>query len=234
MKPRRLVCLVIFVTTAASMSACGNDTYRTGIFLSPDGSLVADWYTASCCGAAGSVKDYVQLRRRTERFRFKDDAIFEGGGSNAVRRVVWKSPSELEITYPALTTVIRSESRWNNVAIRYREDAELREGDAEPGTYHFTAVASPDSQIYAEWTQYDKRGDGHWWDDCLELIPLNQGMNTVECSFVGITGDNLNRRWDTSRHLHIAYPPGTKVIKADAKWNDVTITYAEDPKLQKY
>jgi len=41
-------------------------------------------------------------------------------------------------------------------------------------------------------------------------------------------------KWPTARHLEITYPPGTKVIKAEPKWNDVTITYGEDPKLQKY
>lgn len=68
----------------------------------------------------------MQVRPRTERFTFKEDVIFNGGGANIIE-VVWKSRTHLEITYPTLTSVMRSETRWNNVSIAYREDAQLRD-----------------------------------------------------------------------------------------------------------
>jgi hypothetical protein len=108
---------------------------------------------------------------------------------------------------------------------------------SSPKKYWFGNTISPDDGINATWFQDPRRGDVHWVEDCVELVivRLDQGPGDGEsCSFVGITGDNLKMKWPTSRRLEITYPPGTKVIKADPKWNDVTITYAEDPKLQKY
>jgi hypothetical protein len=101
--------------------------------------------------------------------------------------------------------------------------------------YRFGGASSPDNAIAAVWYQDPKRGDDHWLEDCVQLIRENQRPAAGEnCTFVGVSGDNLRLKWPTSRHLEVSYPPGTKVFKADAKWNDVTITYAEDPKLQKY
>ena len=106
-------------------------------------------------------------------------------------------------------------------------------GDSD--MYHFATLASPDSEIDAQWYQNSKRGDDHWLEDCVQLVRLTlQAPRETTCSFVGITGDNLKMKWPTRRHLEITYPRGTTVIKADTKWNDVTITYAEDPRLQKY
>jgi hypothetical protein len=102
-------------------------------------------------------------------------------------------------------------------------------------TYYFATVTSPDSEIEATWRQNAKRGDDRWLEDCVELVRLTlQPLRETNCSFVGITGDNLKMKWPTRRHLEITYPPSTKVVKAETKWNDVTITYAEDPRLQKY
>jgi len=107
-------------------------------------------------------------------------------------------------------------------------------GCSEREMYHFATALSPDEQVYSMWYQNPKGGDEHWLEDCLTLAPSLGDPGRMTCSFIGITGDNLKMKWPTATHLEITYPPGTKVIKADPKWKYVTITYAEDPKLQKY
>ena len=148
---------------------------------------------------------------------------------------MWKSQTELEITYPTQTSIFESASTWNNVSITHREDAGF--GDPYAGVDHFRGPDSPDEQNVAVWHQDPNRGDEHWLEDCVQLVPNKYDRNLKlgeHCSFIGISGDNLRMKWPTAKHLYISYPPGTKVTKADPKWNDVTITYAEDPKLQKY
>ena len=66
----------VILVAAASISACGSDTSRVGIFLSPDGSLVADWYREYGGGALGYVNDCVQLRPRVKRFEYSGDCVF--------------------------------------------------------------------------------------------------------------------------------------------------------------
>ena len=100
--------------------------------------------------------------------------------------------------------------------------------------YHFATALSPDENVYSLWYQDPKHGDERWLEDCLVLAPSVGDPGPMKCAFIGITGDNLKMKWPTAKHLEITYPAGTKIIKADTKWNDVTITYAEDPKLQKY
>jgi hypothetical protein len=234
MTPRRSACLAIFTATAFVSAACGSDPGRVNLFVSPDGSLIADVYRDSGGGAAGWITESVQLRRHEERFRFKDDVVFRAE-CHCTLRVVWKSPTELEISYPGQTSIYESESTWNNVSITLREDAAF--GEPYSGVDHFGVMDSPDEQNVAVWHQDPNRGDDHWLEDCVQLIrneydpSIKIGEN---CSFVGISGDNLRMKWSTATHLNVSYPPGTKVTKADPKWNHVTITYAEDPKLQKY
>jgi len=230
----RLTSLALFIATASISTACTSEKTRMNLFVSPDGSLVADVYEESGGGATGWVSESVQLRRRDERFRFTDDVVFSAD-CHCTLRVAWKSSTELEITYPGQTVIYESKSTWYNISISHREDAAF--GDPYAGVLHFGIVDSPDEEHVAVWQQDPNRGDDHWLEDCVELIP-NQDDRSVKvgkhCSFIGITGDNLRMKWSTARQLHISYPPGTKVTKADPKWNDVAITYAEDPKLQKY
>ena len=190
-------------------------------------------YGESGGGAAGGwVDESVQLRRREERFRFKDDVVFKAD-CHCTLRVVWKSRTELEITYPGQTNVLASKSTWNNVAITHREDSAF--GEPYSGVDHFGVVNSPDEQNIAVWYQDPSRGDDHWLEDCVQLVQWDASIKGGEnCSFVGISGDNLKMKWSTATHLNVSYPPGTKVMRADPKWNHVTITYAEDPTLQKY
>ena len=121
---RRAVASLSIVTLV--MSGCARDVGRVGVYLSPDGSLIADWYQLSGGGPAGSSEDRVQLRRRGERFRVQKDFVF-GGGSANVLRILWKSNAQLDVTYPTMTGVRRSESQWNDVSITYHEDPRLRE-----------------------------------------------------------------------------------------------------------
>ena len=236
MTPRRLAGLALLIAATSVSAACSNDSdrFRTNLFVSPDGSLIADWWDESSGGALGSIADYVQIRPRSERFRFKDDIVFRGLAHGPLR-LVWKSGTELEITYPKETTVFESKSIWNNVSITYRRDAELNE--YHPDYSHFGGAYSPDVQNVAVWHQDPSRGDSHWLEDCVQLVPSKYDPSFKigdNCSFVGITGDNLKMKWSTAKHLSVTYPPGTKVSRADSRWKDVTITYAEDPKLQKY
>jgi hypothetical protein len=55
-----------------------------------------------------------------------------------------------------------------------------------------------------------------------------------DCVFVGISGDNLKIKWTSNKDLEIWYPPETTVIRRSPTWNNVSITYDEDPDLQKY
>jgi len=233
MKPRRFLGLAVLIAAASVSAACGRDPRRVNLFVSPDGSLIADVYTDSGGGAVGWVTESVQLRRHEERFRFKDDVVFSAD-CHCTLRVVWKSPTELEIAYPGQTSIYESKSTWNNVAITHREDPAF--GDPYAGVDHFGIVDSPDEENIAAWNQNPNRGDNRWLEDCVRLIHYKDDgtFKFGDCIFVGITGDNLRMRWSTAKHLYVSYPPGTKVTKADPKWNDVTITYAEDSKLQKY
>jgi hypothetical protein len=105
---------------------CGGETGRQGVFLSPDGSLVADWYSEWGGGAAGYWADYVQLRKRGERFSVERHFVFHSESAGNLK-IMWKSNTELEIAYPTMTSLFRSEARWDGVSISYREDPELRE-----------------------------------------------------------------------------------------------------------
>jgi hypothetical protein len=78
-------------------------------------------------------------------------------------------------------------------------------------------------------------GNEHWLTNCVQLARVNQRVKAGgECSFVGIARDNIRIQWAGRRKLVIWYPPNTKVVEADTSWDDVTITYAADPKLLKH
>jgi hypothetical protein len=206
---------------------------RMNILLSPDGTMIADWYM-------NDTINYVQLRKRGERFSYGHGTVLEAGGYPL--EMNWKSSTELEIVYQELYGVERRELRWKNVSIAYRQDHELENRSNSKDyseTYHFRGADAPHGVIFAGWQQDEKRGDERWWEDCVTLYwhVTDGGRDTWTdsgCSFVGISGDNLKIKWTGPRSLAITYPPGTRVSKADAKAKDVTITYAEDPTLQKY
>ena len=70
------VIIASLVLSAIISGSCGTSVNRVGIFLSPDGSLIADWYQRFMGGAAGGIEDTVQLRKRSERFSLREDVVF--------------------------------------------------------------------------------------------------------------------------------------------------------------
>jgi hypothetical protein len=89
---------------------------------SPDGALIADWYTLSGGGAAGASSDEVSLRRSSEPFRLKRDSVFGAVDSDDQIGLKWLSNRELEIVYPAGASLMnRPSTTWQDVTIRYRE-----------------------------------------------------------------------------------------------------------------
>ena len=111
-------------------TSCTNHTGRQGIVVSPDGLLIADWYVVSQSGALGRTADYVQIRKRGERFTKRTDYVFCGIAAD-VLKVTWTDGTHLEITYPANTPIDRSMTSWNNVSITYHEDSKLGGVDFE-------------------------------------------------------------------------------------------------------
>jgi hypothetical protein len=206
--------------------------HRMDISLSPDGAVIADWYM-------DDTRNYVQLRRRGERFSYGHGTVLEAHGYPL--EMNWKSNTELEIVYQGFYSVERRESRWNGVSIAYREDHELtnRVRERHGERFHFNGLDSPSgTMFFASWQQDEKRGDERWWEDCVEVYRQTKGDYTQwassGCVFVGVSGDDLKMKWIGRKQLAITYPPGTKVSKAETKANDVTITYTEDLSLQKY
>jgi hypothetical protein len=226
------------ILAALLVSGCGSDRHREDLALSPNGVLIADVWSESGGGAAGYSADFVQIRRRGERFSFRKDYVFEGMSADFVK-AFWKSDTELEIVHPKMyeSDLFRAEPRWSDVSITYREDPQLRERGWRENSYLFQTVSSRDERVDAIWSQHFQRGDEHWAEDCVRLYWLKDGGDWTtgrDCIFVGVSGDDLRMKWTGSRQLAISYPPNSTVTKADLKSNDVTITYAVDPKLQKY
>ena len=123
------------------------------------------------------------------------------------------------------------------MSISYREDPELRERGRRENSDLFRGSYSGDQRVASGWSQDFQRGDEHWPEDCVKLYWVkDRGEWTpgTDCIFVGVSGDDLRMKWIGLRQLAISYPSGPVVTKADPKSYNVTITYAEDPKLPKY
>jgi hypothetical protein len=135
-------------------SACWiSSPHRMDISLSPDGAVIADWYM-------NDTLNYVQLRRRGERFSYGHGTVLEAFGYPL--EMNWKSNTELEIVYQGFYSVERRESRWNGVSIAYRQDHELENRSNSKDIserYHFRGADSPHGMMFAGWQQDEKRGD---------------------------------------------------------------------------
>jgi len=92
---------------------------------SPDRTILVDWYELAGGGGAGWSEDQVRLRPSDERFRTGSDCVFRAASADRLS-IRWKDSRSLEIAYPHQDSVLKSESRWRNVSISYREDPALR------------------------------------------------------------------------------------------------------------
>jgi hypothetical protein len=101
--------------------------------------------------------------------------------------------------------------------------------------YRAGSASSPDNEVTAVWYQLPTPGNDHWLTNCVQLARVTQRVEAGDaCSFIGISRDDVRLQWIARRRLVIWYPPNTKVVKADTRWDDVTITYSADPKLLKH
>ncbi|SRR5258708_2332410 len=120
MAEHRLARFGIAVAIAGlAAAACTTRLTPIAAIPSPDGSIVADWYRVSGGTDVRWTAGYVRLRKSADPFVARNDDVLQLT-SDAKLTIVWKSNTQLEITYPAGETVARAYPKWNNVAIVYR------------------------------------------------------------------------------------------------------------------
>ena len=98
--------------------AAGTPSLQESI-RTPDGGIVADWYSVSAGGAAGSSIDRVRLRRTTETFVADDQYVFSAISGHTMK-VTWIGQRQLEISYDKNFLVRRSTKTWRDVTVQYR------------------------------------------------------------------------------------------------------------------
>jgi hypothetical protein len=125
------IVLVIATIGAAGIAGCrfASDIFHNRAIPSPDGRLIADYYTISGGGGAGWSEDYVRIRRAGQPFRasrwdlslLSSDAVFKASSGKKLM-IRWRSNTHLEITYSGHDGVFRSRPSWNNISIVYNEN----------------------------------------------------------------------------------------------------------------
>jgi hypothetical protein len=101
----------IFVVLMGLLSACGSQVNIDFECPSPDGSLIATFYTESGGGAAGWIAGRVNLRRKDEPFSPKKFVFQMSHGYQA--RIDWSKANTLSIGYPFGADVSREASDFD-------------------------------------------------------------------------------------------------------------------------
>ena len=102
------------ILLALSLTAC-SETRRVFDCASPNGQLIATFYTIGGGGAAGSLDEYVSVRPSTSKFDENDWVFTLTHGYDV--RLSWTGPQSLEIGYPDSARTSISPTKRADVAI---------------------------------------------------------------------------------------------------------------------
>jgi hypothetical protein len=101
-------------------------------------------------------------------------------------------------------------------------------------TSRIGTIPSPDGSVIADWYQISGGGGAGWSQDFVRLRKRGERFAVSSDNvFEAISADNVKVVWNGNRQLQISYPSLTAVDKTLPKWNSVSITFREDPGLQR-